>query len=1858
MEFRLVAYDRLGARRGVLPVPLEFTPVHSMNELPTLTIHYPRFAVNSTYLDNDPEVAFEYCVDGKTWIEPRDSRFRLQKVDLDYLDKTATTRYDFIGIGEFTRGIYVYDSYGLPLNDEGKVQFKVNNPGQIINTVWYNAQNSRGWTGYTKNHGSTTDSKGTAWGTTFTQSYAKEASLDTIISTLVAQGQVDHWMEGRQHNMVVAGSTQAFTDHVTDGVRFFGSGNNSGVDSAPEQIMHGGLATHVVVIGENNQRWVFPTAVTLPEGRREVFLTYSGVDDAGTAQLLAWPAVTRAQYALKNTTRQFHLTPETKNLPYHNYKVGDWLVVQRGTKQDIYTPMTSERMRIQSISITINKHGAQGYVTLGDKIDQYLDILNKKIQAMTGGVKNSGSTAPPPKSARKPRPATGLVVGNEPYIDESGNTKTVVNASWTHDGKDVNGDVLDIKEYWFFWRYPGTLNWTLLTKTSENTLTYSPVDTYGPNGNPATYEFTIETHAENGTWSAIADPVTSTMVTDNTPPPVPKAPTPSTWLKTVSVAWDGLAVGNVGMPTDFTHVNVWQSTSADGSGAVKVGQLVKSASLSLGTRTAGTTYWYALSAVDRSGNESAKSTWASVTPQSIIDNSEIDAIVDEIQVDIGANRDDIIAAQQDADDALLATQQNAQDIIAAAALAAGKSDVKYQPNPPEPSSNTLWIDTDNGNLPMVWTGVLGALPRVNLNDNAEFANSSGSVTVRTNRVLDPSFESGVSDVIKSNTLTLTQTTFTKAITDKQYACQITVGPNTTPYTYMYKSITAAEGEYIAFALSVRRSIGSPYFRIRIGFHDAANAQLGLYADSVRQGVNNDTGGQRYSFVTPVAAPTGTVTARVYLYLYDDAAGTIGPVDTTSWATDSWHADGAADAASALWRVQGYFDGGSAATDDLFYEWSGAAYTTPSLERGRGVAYSVPAPGTGGAQVVYQSKDAPPGAKFSMKAVQTQSGTGGSAGFYIYPPEVGGKLGDVLSAKLLFKSNVKQKIRLLVRPREGSTIMGADPVEYTIVEPNVWSEVKLENRLATGDYSNVLVWPWIQSDASAGTTSTMAVGDTLQMALLVVEKSPTVGPFFSGDYLGCSWAGTKDNSNSIYAGPQWVPSQDQAIIAAQAKADSAMTAAQNAQLAANAAALAANAAQSTADGKTTVSAAVPNNTTDLAGKPAGALWTQVVAGKVVGAWYKPAADSTAWVSMPFDPVMIPVINIGTGTFGDLDGIRMKLNSLGVDKLLVSDQNSYIENGTFETGTLAGWEQSGYTCTNITPYRGTYCAFSQGPGDYLINNYPVSLTGVAGNETEHRVKLYAKGGTGAKINLSIINPVTQAAMTDTKSITLTTTWTEYSVNLKAFAGGWGKLKIISDAANLSTQSVYLDEVRMYRRENGELIIDGSILAAMIKSREIKADHLEAGLILTSEIIAGNPAGTHAKMSPDGFRVFAADPVNPANPPREVVRMGVGGTNNDYLGIVKPDGQLGASIDENGTVSTDKLFVGDGGMYYKGRELRVLMDEASLGLVAWGQFNGNQMPGSSATNGPIPNGVELGLFELAWTPVGTRMYAVSCSPVLFTPYNGVATAACFRIRYTTDGSQPTTSSPILAEDYKPILANGAWTMSFQMADRMVGGFNGSYIRVLFTIAASNGQGLWTELGQSPTFMVKDLGPAYPKNGVLSTQISTGGGGSQAVKTTRVETFVSTSSQSYDGSLAKYNFDGSHMYQGLSPAGYGNLRSLAFFNPGNQWWDGRLSGATINFMRLYFYFPHWYYNSGGTAYVGVHNGFSGTVPNTWSHSTGIMFQPNWPKPGGYWLDIPSTYWANIANGTYRGFSLYGDNTYQTYGYADRPKLQIGYTK
>lgn len=168
-----------------------------------------------------------------------------------------------------------------------------------------------------------------------------------------------------------------------------------------------------------------------------------------------------------------------------------------------------------------------------------------------------------------------------------------------------------------------------------------------------------------------------------------------------------------------------------------------------------------------------------------------------------------------------------------------------------------------------------------------------------------------------------------------------------------------------------------------------------------------------------------------------------------------------------------------------------------------------------------------------------------------------------------------------------------------------------------------------------------------------QPSTPTGSFVKGDL----WFNTSEsgkNKISVWSGSAWVDVSDKRLADLRAGQDS---------LSGDLAGV-----RKSVDGKTTTrwEASVPTSATP--GGVVGDTWHQYKDGKHVGTW---RWDGSKWIPSVFDPVMIPLLDIGTGTFGELDGARIKADSVQAGKVLVKGSvgSTLIADGAITTSKIA-------------------------------------------------------------------------------------------------------------------------------------------------------------------------------------------------------------------------------------------------------------------------------------------------------------------------------------------------------------------------------------------------------------------------------------------------------------------------------------------------------------------------------------------------------------------------------------------------------------
>jgi hypothetical protein len=498
------------------------------------------------------------------------------------------------------------------------------------------------------------------------------------------------------------------------------------------------------------------------------------------------------------------------------------------------------------------------------------------------------------------------------------------------------------------------------------------------------------------------------------------------------------------------------------------------------------------------------------------------------------------------------------------------------------------------------------------------------------------------------------------------------------------------------------------------------------------------------------------------------------------------------------------------------------------------------------------------------------------------------------------------------------------------------------------------------------------------------------------------------------------------------------------------------------------------------------------------------------------------------------------------------------------------------------------------------------------------------------------------------------------------------------------------------DGVMLAADTIAARHMQVGSVTAAALSADLVLATEIIAGSPVGSHARMGPAGFRVFASDPVD--NIPNEVVRMGTQG--DDYFAVVRDDGSLAASISQGGvgsfragsfrdevTIAGRRLLGGNAPFY--ALPVGVAGFDSWVEAMPWGLVGWGSVQSSSLWTDNVPG---VGIFELDVTMVAGRMYKLCTSPLRVTSTgHDPLSDPLAEIRIVGTATKGTMDAPPVLPVAPTVNSPIYGRLNKAVSDRTGEGFviaklhapvQGEAIvpgdlyrrRLLLVVTRPLGDnaGGWVRVeasGLDPAeFWVEDIGPVPPNGG----QANNGGGSGTSTpeaqtpppppppptappRRSHTSENVATYLRSYRGNNETY-LDG-QAYQGYGGSSYvGVSRSMIGFPD----LTGELAGATIENIEVYLNFTHWWNNAGGTAVIGIHGHLG--IPTTYSPAwDDIVRSAGWPKPGSRWVQLPSHLYGGFASGVYRGITLRppGDSTNREfYGIVNDARIRVTFSK
>ncbi|MFG1709246.1 hypothetical protein ACFLIM_39250 [Nonomuraea sp. M3C6] len=610
-DVRLIAYAPNGDRLGLLPHPLTFQAGHPLNDVPAMTLRYSRHALGAGLLAQPCEVAVEWSEDGQTWTEPPDSRFLRVKRGTDVTDETGVETFELPGYGWQLRKVVLYPG-PVPLVD-GKRAFLSATPGAILQTFLAEAQ-ARGalpvldWAFDTNE-----DSDGKPWAKILTIYYQPGLDALTTLINLSEQSVIDFRMQGRTLHVYNA-DTKLARDLTAAPRVDLRLGRD--VLDAPDTGTLEDAASAVLVVGDDGFRQSYSSSAVLPWGRWENYIGQGGVSDAGTAFLLAESSLLRASGERVQHTRE--ITPTgARWLPWKDYQPGDKIIAPASGG-------TLAPLRVRQITLTKDAKGVVGgNVVLNDRfLEQSIRLARRTVGIVGGSTADGGSGARPAPEAPAPRtPAapSGLIVNPVAYVDEHGMPRGQVTATWGAVTLDVAGVALNIGGYELFMRInEAGAPWFLIasTEAADTNATFSPL--------VVGQQYQFKVRAVNlGARGPFSTTVAVTIPDDPYAPPVPTAPTLESRLGVVHVTWDGQGVGPVLMPSDLLRVLVWMQNPL-APGWEEIGYFNAAGSLVVPGLPYAQDREFSFTAVDRSGNTSARSSTATIAAVQLVQGDAAD----------------------------------------------------------------------------------------------------------------------------------------------------------------------------------------------------------------------------------------------------------------------------------------------------------------------------------------------------------------------------------------------------------------------------------------------------------------------------------------------------------------------------------------------------------------------------------------------------------------------------------------------------------------------------------------------------------------------------------------------------------------------------------------------------------------------------------------------------------------------------------------------------------------------------------------------------------------------------------------------------------------------------------------------------------------------------------------------------------------------------------------------------------------------------------------------------------------------------------------------------------------------------------
>ncbi|QPS33461.1 hypothetical protein [Brevibacterium casei] len=306
-----------------------------------------------------------------------------------------------------------------------------------------------------------------------------------------------------------------------------------------------------------------------------------------------------------------------------------------------------------------------------------------------------------------------------------------------------------------------------------------------------------------------------------------------------------------------------------------------------------------------------------------------------------------------------------------------------------------------------------------------------------------------------------------------------------------------------------------------------------------------------------------------------------------------------------------------------------------------------------------------------------------------------------------------------------------------------------------------------------------------------------------------------------------------------------------------------------DGKNAITQSVSSPPVQYAGV-VGDRWevmsTMGSGGLVLSSW---RWNGNVWVSTILSQAVLAKIDIGTGTFGDLDGNRLRVGSVIADKLLIGSDRNMIPNGDLSKGSAVGWPSVfTYQNTDTPPgFAGAANISGAALGRWPYDLYPVSPgdtivyeAWVKADKPNSRIYQEVRDQSDAHLGRSgygweRVESTAAQQIYPIAAFAVPTSWTKVVSRIKVAPGVTG-IRLATFYPNHSsgterTATVSMGGLKLYKAVGGTLIEPGGIQTPHLAADVLEVGNLKAGLAAMAEAVVQKIAAATASIQQADIR-----------------------------------------------------------------------------------------------------------------------------------------------------------------------------------------------------------------------------------------------------------------------------------------------------------------------------------------------------------------------------------------------------------------------